>query len=214
MADTNKHQYKDTLNLPRTDFPIRAHARENDPKIVDRWSSEQLATRAMECNAGNQQFILHDGPPYANGHIHLGHAYNKILKDIITKARRMMGYHVPVVPGWDCHGLPIEQKVASDQPELSSRALKSACREYALRWVETQCREFKRLGVLMDWQHPYVTMSYDYEASILKAFANLYSDGFVSRKNKTITWCPTCQTVLASAEIEYQERKDPSVYIL
>ncbi len=117
MADThsNKHQYKDTLNLPRTDFPIRAHSRENDPKMVARWVEEGLFQKAMECNAGNEQFILHDGPPYANGHIHLGHAYNKVLKDIITKARRMMGYHVPVVPGWDCHGLPVELKATEDQ---------------------------------------------------------------------------------------------------
>jgi len=216
MAEHNshKHQYKHTLHLPRTDFPIRAHSQDNDPKMVARWTREDLFSRTMQCNEGNQQFILHDGPPYANGHIHLGHAYNKILKDILAKARRMMGFHVPVVPGWDCHGLPIEQKVASEQPHLSRTQLQRACRDYALTWIDTQRDEFKRLGVLMDWQRPYVTMSYTYEASILESLAHLYEDGSVTRKNKTITWCPTCQTVLAAAEIEYEERKDPSIYVL
>jgi len=215
MADhvSHKHQYKHTLHLPHTDFPIRAHSRERDPQMIQRWHDEDLFTRVQSCNAGNVPFIIHDGPPYANGHIHLGHAYNKILKDILAKARRMMGYHVHVVPGWDCHGLPIEQKVASQQPELSGSALKRACRDYALRWIQVQKEEFQRLGVFMDWEHPYVTMSYSYQSSVVRVLATLYRDGFMTRKNKTVSWCPTCQTVLAAAEIEYQEVTDPSVYV-
>ncbi|HAU30415.1 MAG: Isoleucine-tRNA ligase [candidate division TM6 bacterium GW2011_GWF2_43_17] len=213
-AEVPEKDFKDTLNLPRTDFSLRADAKINDPIMLQRWEKEDLATQAMSCNKGHELFVLHDGPPYANGHIHLGHAYNKVLKDIITKAYRMMGFHVPVVPGWDCHGLPIEQKVSQEYAGLQGPALKQACREYAHRWVNTQREEFKKLGVLMDWQHPYITMDPSYEASILRAFASLVRQGFVERKNKTIPWCPHCATALATAEIEYAERKDPSVYIL
>src|SRR3984885_16256173 len=126
--------YKDTLNLPRTDFPIRANPKIDDPLMLVRWQQEDLYKKAFYHNEGNEKFILHDGPPYANGHIHLGHAYNKILKDIVTKSQRMMGKHVPVTPGWDCHGLPIEKKVTETNPNLSHQDLKIACREYALRW--------------------------------------------------------------------------------
>jgi isoleucyl-tRNA synthetase len=212
-AEQKKTGYKETLNLPKTDFPIRANAKENDPKMLMRWQEEDLYAQAMQCHEGAQKYILHDGPPYANGNIHLGHAYNKILKDIVTKSRRMMGYHVPVVPGWDCHGLPIEQKVTQQNPELTGPALKQACRDYAMRWVDVQREEFKAIGVVMDWEHPYITMSHNYEASTLEAFADLVDSGYVERKNKTVTWCPTCETVLASAEIEYKERKDPSIFV-
>lgn len=206
--------FKETLNLPHTDFPLRADSKVNDPLMLARWQEESVAQKAMHCNESGEKFILHDGPPYANGPIHLGHAYNKILKDIIAKARRMMGYHVPLVPGWDCHGLPIEHKVSSDNPKLAGAALKTACREYALRWVEFQRDEFKKLGVFMDWDHPYITMNPLYEASILRAFAHMVRAGFIERKNKTVPWCATCKTTLATAEIEYQDRTDPSLYVL
>lgn len=212
--EVSEKDFRGTLNLPRTDFSLRADAKNSDPVLLERWEKEDLATQAMQCNAGKEKFILHDGPPYANGHIHLGHAYNKVLKDIVTKSYRMMGFYVPVVPGWDCHGLPIEQKVKAENPELSGPELKRACREYAHKWVTIQRDEFKKLGVLMDWKHPYITMEPSYEGSILRAFAELVRKGFVSRKNKTISWCPTCATALATAEIEYAERKDPSTYIL
>lgn len=215
MADSDKKiSFKDTLNLPRTDFPIRPNAKENDPLMLERWQQEKLSEVSFTHNEGKEKFILHDGPPYANGHLHLGHAYNKVLKDIVTKAQRMLGKHVPVTPGWDCHGLPIELKVTQEQPGLEPVALKKACRVYAQKWIDVQRDEFKKLGVLMDWDNPYLTMNPGYEASILRAFGGFVADGYIERKNKTVPWCSSCQTVLASAEIEYQERKDPSTYVL
>lgn len=214
MAETpEKLSFKDTLNLPRTDFPIRANAKEDDPAMIARWQKENLFYTSFMQNAGKKKFILHDGPPYANGHIHIGHAYNKILKDIVTKSQRMMGKHVPVTPGWDCHGLPIELKVSKENPGLDRVALKKACRQYATHWINTQREEFKKLGVLMDWDRPYLTMAYEYESHIIKAFGDFVSKGYIERKNKTVPWCPSCETVLASAEIEYEDRKDPSVYV-
>jgi isoleucyl-tRNA synthetase len=153
------------------------------------------------------------GPPYANGHIHLGHAYNKILKDIVGKSRRMMGYHVPIIPGWDCHGLPIELKVLQETPGLKALELMKACRIYAQKWIDIQREEFKSLGVLMDWDRPYITMSPSYEAATVRALSILVEHGFVERKNKTVPWCFHDETVLATAEIEYKDRKDPSVYV-
>lgn len=210
----NQVSYKDTLNLPRTDFPIRANAKEDDPAMVARWEKENLYKKSFNCHSGSQKFILHDGPPYANGHIHVGHAYNKILKDIVGKSQRMMGKNVPITPGWDCHGLPIELKVTQENPGIIGSALKKACRVYAQKWIDIQREEFKRLGILMDWENPYITMSYGYEASILRAFAKFVEGGYIERKNKTVPWCAECQTVLAQAEIEYQDQKDPSIYVL
>lgn len=217
MADQlqeNKVSFKDTLNLPRTDFPIRANAKIDDPAMVARWEKEDLFTASFNHNQGKKKYILHDGPPYANGHLHLGHAYNKILKDMVCKVERMMGNHVPVQPGWDCHGLPIEHKVTTQTPGLSREEIKKACRAYAAGWIEVQKEEFKKMGVLMDWNHPYSTMDYSYEAAILRAFGIFVHKGYIERKNKTVPWCPSCQTVLAAAEIEHEERKDPSIYVL
>jgi len=209
----NKKSFKDTLNLPRTDFPIRPNAKENDPKMLARWQEEDIYKKTFEKNEGKEKYILHDGPPYANGNIHLGHAYNKIPKDIVTKAQRMMGKHVPVTPGWDCHGLPIELNVSKQNPGVSKTELKKKCRAYAQKWVDIQRDEFKKLGVFMDWENPYLTMNYGYEASIIQAFGKFIEGGYIERKNKTVAWCYSCQTVLASAEIEYHERKDPSIYV-
>jgi len=208
-----KKSFKDTLNLPYTDFPIRPNHKEDDPKMVNRWADTNLYQRAFTMHKGQEKFILHDGPPYANGHTHIGHAYNKTLKDIVTKSQRMMGKHVPVTPGWDCHGLPIEFAVKKENPELQGDELKKACRAYATKWIDIQRQEFKQLGVVMDWDNPYLTMDFGYEARILNAFGVLVEKGYIERKNKTVPWCPTCQTVLASAEIEYQDRKDPSLYV-
>lgn len=208
-----KVSYKDTLNLPRTDFPIRPNAVQDDPILLARWQEQQLYAKASRVHEGSPSFILHDGPPYANGHIHLGHAYNKILKDIVTKARRMMGNHVLVVPGWDCHGLPIEIKVTQENPGLTGSALKKKCREYARHWIDTQRQEFKKLGVVMEWDKPYLTMDPAYEAAVIRVFGDCVERGYIERKNKTVPWCPSCQTVLAIAEIEYQDRKDPSIYV-
>lgn len=205
--------YKDTLNLPQTNFPIRPLSKETDPHIIKRWNSNNLFKRILQSNEGKETFILHDGPPYANGNIHIGHAYNKILKDIVTKSQRMMGKYVPIIPGWDCHGLPIEIKVSKEFPDLSRTELKQKCRAYAQEWIDTQREQFKALGVIMDWDHYYATMEYSYEASIIKAFAAFVAEGYIDRNNKTVPWCYSCQTVLATAEIEYQDRKDPSIYV-
>lgn len=218
MAQDNKHKemgvsFKDTLNLPQTDFPIRSQSAIDDPIILERWANEDLYTTTFFKNKGAQTYILHDGPPYANGHIHLGTAYNKILKDIFSKSHRMMGYYAPVTPGWDCHGLPIELKVVKEFPGLKPEELKAKCRSYAQGWIEIQKAEFKRLGVVMDWANPYLTMSGQYEADTVRAFGTFVKKGYITRKNKTVSWCASCQTVLAAAEIEYQERKDPSVYV-
>jgi len=210
---SSKVSYKDTLNLPRTDFPIRAQAAIDDPQILARWQNEDLYKKSFIAHQGAQKYIVHDGPPYANGNIHLGHAYNKVLKDIAAKAHRMMGRHVPVTPGWDCHGLPIELKVTTEQPGLAPAALKQACRKYAQQWIDAQREQFKQLGILMDWENPYLTMAPDYEAATVRAFAKFVKLGYIGRKNKTVPWCASCQTVLATAEIEYAERKDPSLYV-
>lgn len=205
---------KESLNLPRTDFPIRPQAKIDDPALLARWQQDGLYAKAFSLHTGAKKYILHDGPPYANGHSHLGHAYNRILKDILTKAYRMSGYHVPVTPGWDCHGLPIEHKVVQQQPGLTPLEIKQACRAYAQGWIDIQREEFKKLGVVMDWDRPYITMDHAYEASIMRAFGIILKKGLIERKNKTVAWCFSCQTTLASAEIEYQERKDPSLYVL
>lgn len=211
--DAKEKSYRDTLNLPKTDFPIRAQFAEYDPQVLQRWSDEKLSQKTFEHNKGKETFILHDGPPYANGDIHLGHAFNKILKDIFAKSERMSGKHVPIIPGWDCHGLPIELKVTEQQPGLDRKELKKACRSYAQKWVDIQTDSFKNLGVQMHWDKPYTTMDYSYEAKIVEAFADFYQQGYVKRQLKTVPWCPSCTTVLAHAEIEYEERKDPSIYV-
>ncbi|MFT6765259.1 MAG: isoleucyl-tRNA synthetase [Alteromonas naphthalenivorans] len=208
-----KKSFKDTLNLPTTDFPIRGNSKIEDPKIIDRWKQDDIYAKAFEKNKGKTAFLLHDGPPYANGNIHLGHAYNKILKDIISKSERMAGKHVPITPGWDCHGLPIELKVSKENPEANAQELRKKCRESANHWIKAQKEQFKDLGVLMDWDNPYLTMDYKQEANTVRAFATCVDGGYISRKNKTVPWCSSCKTVLASAEIEHKDRKDPSVYV-
>ncbi|MGA9530300.1 MAG: isoleucine--tRNA ligase [Candidatus Babeliales bacterium] len=223
MSDQNTHNeseqskvefYKETLNLPTTTFSIRAHHKERDAIFLKRWEEEGIAKVCVEQNKGGPYFILHDGPMYANGHIHLGHAYNKIVKDIIAKSFRMLGYHVSLIPGWDCHGLPIESKVVETTPINPPTMFKEACKEYVYKWVAIQEDEIKKLGVFMDWEHPYLTMDYAYQAEILRSFGMCVEQGYIERKYKTVPWCFSCKTVLASAEIEYEERKDPSVYVL
>ena len=213
MSEEKKPSYKDTLNLPKTDFPIRPNPKIEDEELLKRWEKEDIYGKTFILNEGSEKYILHDGPPYANGPIHLGHAYNKILKDIVTKSQRMSGKHVPVTPGWDCHGLPIELKVSKENPGASRSELQKLCREYATKWIDVQRDQFKELGVFMDWNRPYLTMNFKYEADTIRAFGQFIEQGLIEKKNKTVSWCPSCETVLASAEIEYQERKDPSVYV-
>ena len=209
----NKSPYKHTLNIVSTDFPMRADAKINDPIMQKRWEEEKINEKILASNTGNETYVLNDGPPYTNGPIHLGHAYNKIIKDIIMRSRRMMGYHVSTIPAWDCHGLPIEQKVAGSKSHLSKSDLEESCRKYSFDWVDNQRASFKKLGVLMHWSRPYLTMDFQYQASIMSCFADLVGKGFINRTHKTISWCPVCSTALASAEIEYHDRNDPSVYV-
>lgn len=210
----SEKSFKDTLNLPRTEFPLRSQHSVDDPQLLERWQREHIYRATFDHNSGHSKYILHDGPPYANGTIHLGHAYNKILKDILSKSRRMAGYHVPVTPGWDCHGLPIELKVAQEHPHADPVELKKACRKYAQHWIDVQRQAFKNLGVFMDWDRPYITMDYSYEAAVVRAFSVFVQENYIERKNKTVPWCLHCKTVLATAEIEYKDRKDPSIYTL
>ncbi len=218
MAEKNgsekKVSFKDSLNLPRTDFPIRSNPKEDDAAMLKRWADEDLYKKTFFHNEGNARFVFHDGPPYANGHIHLGSSYNKILKDIACKSRRMTGMQVPVTPGWDCHGLPIELKVTQENSDLSKPQLIKACRSYAKHWIDVQREEFKSLGVLMNWDYPYLTMNFEYESKELRALGVFVERGYINRSNKTVPWCASCQTVLATAEIEYADRKDPSIYVL
>ncbi len=209
--------YKDTLNLPKTDFPMKANLAKREPQILAFWDEKNIYKKIQEKNKGKKPFILHDGPPYANGHIHMGHALNKVLKDIIVKFRSMKGYYTPYVPGWDCHGLPIEhqvdKKLGSKKYETPLIEKRKLCREYALRFVDIQREEFRRLGVLGDWDKPYITMSYEYEASIAGAFLEILKKGYVYKGKKPVHWCPTCITALAEAEVEYADKVSPSVYV-
>ena len=209
--------YKDTLNLPQTAFPMKADLRKREPEMLARWEAERLYDQILEESRGRPSFILHDGPPYANGHIHLGTALDKILKDIVVKSRTMAGYHSPYVPGWDCHGLPIEHQV-DQEIEKTGRTLTRAevrrrCREYATEFVGIQREEFKRLGVLGTWDDPYLTMSYGYEAQIARELGRFMDSGAVYIGKKPVYWCVSCRTALAEAEVEYLDKQSPSIYV-
>lgn len=213
MAD-----HKETLNLPRTEFPMRASLAQREPQWLEKWERLDVHRRMLEKRRGAPPFILHDGPPYANGHIHMGTAYNKVLKDIVVKYRAMQGYFSPFVPGWDCHGQPIEHQVEKDLgPErmttISRAELRAACREYALRFVDVQREEFKRLGVLGTWEDPYLTLKPAYEAGNVRIFKKLYLDGAIHKGAKPIHWCIRCGTALAEAEIEYADETSDSIYV-
>ncbi|RJR46843.1 MAG: isoleucine--tRNA ligase [Deltaproteobacteria bacterium] len=209
--------YKETLNLPRTEFPMKADLPRREPAILDRWADLDLYAHVRAQSKGRSRFLLHDGPPYANGHIHLGHALNKILKDIIIKSRQMMGFDCPYVPGWDCHGLPIEHQVdkglKAKKLKLSQVEVRQRCREYALEFIDIQRREFVRLGVLGDWERPYLTMNHEYAAAILEEYGKFFLSGSVYRSKKPVHWCATCHTALAEAEVEYEEHKTPSIFV-
>lgn len=209
--------YKDTLNLPKTDFPMKADLAKNEPEILKRWEDAGLYTKIMSAGKTREKYILHDGPPYANGNIHIGHALNKILKDIIVKSRFMMGFATDYVPGWDCHGLPIELQVEKNlgakKHELSKPEIRRNCRTYAERYVNIQREEFKRLGVFGEWNNPYLTMDYKYQATILRELGKFVANGLVYKGKRPIHWCASCQTALAEAEVEYTDKESPSVYV-
>ena len=209
--------YRDTLNLPQTKFKMKANLSQKEPAYLKRWEKEGLYKQLQDQAKDKPQYILHDGPPYANGHIHLGTAFNKILKDIILKSKRMAGFNAPYIPGWDCHGLPIEHNVDMELgdkkktiPILSKRG---ACRKYAEKWVKIQKAEFKRLGVLGDWDAPYLTMNFAYEATIAREFNKFLMSDSVIRNKKPVYWCATCTTALAEAEVEYHDHTSPSIYV-
>ncbi len=209
--------YKSTLNLPKTDFPMRANLPEREPQILRQWEETRLYQQLRKARRDREMWILHDGPPYANGRIHMGHALNKILKDMVVKSRSMSGFDAVYVPGWDCHGLPIEHQVdkelgpqAASVPVPEKRRL---CRAYAQKFIDIQREEFKRLGVLGDWGNPYLTMAYRYEANILRELGKFLATGGVYRGLKPVHWCTSCLTALAEAEVEYHDHTSPSIYV-
>ena len=209
--------YKATLNLPKTDFPMKASLPQREPEMLRRWEAMDLYGLIRRQGLERPRFILHDGPPYANGHIHLGHALNKILKDIIIKSRQMMGFSSPYIPGWDCHGLPIEHQVDKElkakKVTLPQVEVRGRCRAYAEQFVNIQREEFKRLGVLGDWDNPYLTMKPCYVATIIAEYGKFFLSGAVYRSKKPVHWCATCRTALAEAEVEYEDDRTPSVYV-
>jgi isoleucyl-tRNA synthetase len=217
MNDKGK-SYKETLNLPQTDFDMRAGLLEKEPKIRAGWDAADLYAQVRAARSGAPKFILHDGPPYANGNIHIGHAMNKTLKDVVVRYKTMTGFDCPYVHGWDCHGLPIESKVQQDVgPELvrmSHAEVRRRCAEYAQHWVHVQTDQFKRLGVVGDWGNSYVTMSPQYEAGVLEVFAKMVEQGLVYKQLKPVHWSIENRTALAEAELEYEERTDDSIFVL
>ena len=213
MSDQNR--YKQTINLPQTDFPMKADLAQREPAMVKSWDERGIYAKQRAAFLGLPRFVLHDGPPYANGAIHIGHAVNKILKDIIVKSRTLDGFDAPYIPGWDCHGLPIElqveKKYGRPGQKLDAAAFREACRAYAQEQIELQRTDFKRLGVLGDWDHPYRTMAPEYEAQQLRAFARLTRNGHLYKGAKPVHWCIDCRSALAEAEVEYEERTSPAV---
>ena len=210
--------YKDTMNLPCTDFPMRANLSQREPQWRTFWDDNDIYRKSVARRAGAEPFVLHDGPPYANGHIHMGTAYNKILKDLIIKYKTMRGYYSPYVPGWDCHGQPIEHQVEKNlgperMAEISVADLRTKCRYFAIKWIDIQREEFKRLGVLGDWENPYLTFNPQYEAGNVKVFRDMYLDGAIYRGRKAIHWCTRCETALAEAEIEHSDETSHSIFV-
>jgi isoleucyl-tRNA synthetase len=207
--------YKATINLPQTGFPMKADLANREPRMLEFWRANDVYGKLRALARGRPSFLLHDGPPYANGTIHIGHAVNKVLKDIVVKSRSLDGYDAPYLPGWDCHGLPIEHQVEKTHgrvgTKLDARAFRAACREYAAQQVAGQRVDFERLGVMGDWDRPYLTMLPGYEAAQLRAFARIYARGHVYQGYKPVHWCLDCRSSLAEAEVEYEERTSPAV---
>src|SRR5437016_9773878 len=205
--------YKDTLNLPRTDFPMKANLAQREPELLKKWEETRIYQQIQKARENSELFVLHDGPPFANGDVHMGTALNKILKDFVVKSQTMLGKRAPYVPGWDCHGLPIEYKVVKESRDLSPLEVRKRCDAFARKYVDLQRAQFKRLGVLGDWERPYLTLDPKYEAEILRAFAVFVEKGLVYQSKKPVFWSTGAQTALAEAEVEYQERDDTAVYV-
>ncbi len=209
--------YSKTLNLPETEFPMRANLPEREPSYLEYWYNEDIYNKKRQARKGMKKFVLHDGPPYANGNIHIGTALNKILKDIVVKYKFLQGFDVPYVPGWDTHGLPIEhaaiKNLGLNRHELDPLTLRKECKKYALQWLNVQRDDFKRLGVIGDWDNPYITLEHEYEAEQIKVFGEMAKKGYIYKGLKTVYWCTHCETALAEAEIEYAEKKSPAIYV-
>ena len=223
--NTPKRDYSETLFLPQTDFPMRAGLPQREPEILKAWEAGDLYKQLRAAAKGREKFILHDGPPYANGNIHIGHALNKILKDVVTRSQQMLGYDSNYVPGWDCHGLPIEWKIEEEnyrsknkpKPDFSNPAamvaFRQECRAYAQHWLEVQREEFKRLGVEGDWAHPYTTMDNFAEAQIARELMKFAANGLLYRGSKPVMWSVVEKTALAEAEVEYEDYTSDTVWV-
>ena len=209
--------YRSTVNLPKTDFPMKANLVQREPGMLQEWDDQGLYSAIRSASKGKTKYILHDGPPYANGELHAGHALNKIVKDILVKSKQMSGFDAPFVPGWDCHGLPIEHKVVTDlgskAKTMSQVEIRQACRAFALKYVDAHRKGFKRLGILGSWDEPYLTLNNTYVAKEIEVFAELYESGSIYKGLKPIYWCASCSTALAEAEVEYADKTSPSVYV-
>ncbi len=214
---SNNTDYKSTLNLPKTNFPMKADLPKREPLLLKEWEKNGIYRLIRDKSKGRPKYVLHDGPPYANGDIHIGHALNKTLKDIIVKYKTMQGFDSPFVPGWDCHGLPIEHQLFKElkiaKYQISQVAFRKKAYDYAMKYVNNQREQFKRLGVFGDWENPYLTLARDYEEAILRSFNELFKKGYIKRGLKPVNWCFKCETALAEAEVEYEERVSPSAYV-
>src|SRR2546427_3584708 len=210
-------EWKDTVNLPRTDFPMKASLPTPEPETLAGWAAMDLYGKIRARREGRPKFVLHDGPPYANGNIHIGTALNKILKELVVKSRSMAGFDAPYVVGYDCHGLPIELQVDRElgpkKREMSVAEFCRACRAYAERFVGTMSEQFQRLGILGTWDAPYLTMNFKYEAAIARAFGRFVEQGLVYKGKKPVHWCIHCRPALAEAEVEYEQHTSPSIYV-
>ena len=221
MSDeTNQRDWRETLNLPQTEFPMKAGLPKREPDMLAHWQNIGLYEKLRADAKGREKFVLHDGPPYANGDIHIGHALNKILKDVIVRAHQMMGRDAVYVPGWDCHGLPIEWKIeeqyrnkGQDKDEIPATEFRAQCRQFAEKWVAVQSEQFQRLGIVGDWQNPYTTMAYEAEATIVAEFQKFIMDGSLYRGSKPVMWSVVEKTALAEAEVEYEEHVSPTVFV-
>ncbi len=217
MSEESKHSYRDTLNLPQTSFAMKANLVQREPQMRKRWAEQQIYTKIRAARQGAPLYILHDGPPYANGDIHMGHVINKVLKDFVVKCKTMTGFDAPYIPGWDCHGLPIESKVITDlgakAREMPKQAIRRDCMKYASKYVKIQGRQFQDLGIFGDFDDPYLTFKPSYEAGILEVFADLVGKGLVYKQLKPIHWCMGCETALAEAELEYKDVSSPSIFV-
>src|SRR3989338_145097 len=209
--------YKETLNLPKTDFPMKADLPKREPEILKSWEEKDIYGHIRKKFAGKPKYILHDGPPYANGDIHIGHALNKTLKDIVVKYKTMRGFDSPYLPGWDCHGLPVEHALFKElkisKGQIGQLEFRKKAADYALGFVGTQKEQFKRLGVFGDWDDPYLTLKPEYVAGIIRSFGKLVEGGYIYKGVKPVNWCVRCETALAEAEVEYADHTSPSVFV-